>query len=85
VGQREAYEATRLAPAAEPDPASTDDAQELMDRVIRRAQYLALQAVLAQLDKTHLAILHRNGMGNVVNDAARALGTAEPYRDEAAR
>jgi hypothetical protein len=57
------------------DPATTDDAQELMDRVIRRAQYLALQAVL---DATRLS--DRTAIGQIVNDAARALGTAEPYR-----
>jgi hypothetical protein len=57
------------------DPATTDDTQELLDRVIRRAQYLALQAVL---DATRLS--DRTAIGQIVNDAARALGTAEPYR-----
>jgi hypothetical protein len=67
------------------DPATTDDTQELLDRVIRRAQYLALQAVLAEVDK-RLAFpigsgpWNRGDIRQMVNDAARALGTAEPYR-----
>jgi hypothetical protein len=73
-------------PEGEPDPATTDDTQELMDRVIRRAQYLALQAALTELDRAHAAtgmtgpVWSRDSIGRMVNDAARALGTAEPYR-----
>lgn len=75
---------------ADPDPATTDDPQELMDRVIRRAQYLALQRVLTELDIQHAAQFSgqrcsapawsRGDIRQMVNDAARALGTAEPYR-----
>lgn len=76
----------RVAGCAEQDPATADDTQELMDRVVRRAQYLALQGVLAELDKQHAAtgmtgpVWSRDSIGRMVNDAARALGTAQPYR-----
>lgn len=62
------------------DPATTDDTQELLDRVIRRAQYLALQAVVTEVDRWLAPADRRDYVGSLVNDAARALGTAEPYR-----
>jgi hypothetical protein len=47
---REAVEAAVEAANDRPDPATDDDVDELVERIVRRAQYLALRAVLAQLD-----------------------------------
>lgn len=51
---------------AEADPATDDDVQELVDRIVRRAQYVALREVLKALDdwrmgarENHDALGHR--------------------------
>lgn len=64
---REAVEAAIAAAEDRPDPATTDDFADLVDRMVRRAQYLALRAVLDSLDgwiegdkANHDAMEHRN-------------------------
>lgn len=104
---RAAYEAVEAALAAQQDappaadPATEDDSNELLDRIVRRAQYTALHEVLSVLDGwiEGNAVNAEGGVGEVeaihrfhsldirrmVNDAARELRVPEPFRDEAAR
>lgn len=87
--------------AVDDDPARDDDSNELLDRIVRRAQYTALVAMLAVVDgwvegaqENHEALQHRgesigsecwtqfhpDDIRNMINDAAREVGTADPYR-----
>jgi hypothetical protein len=67
-----------------PDPATTDDTDDLMRRVVRRAQYMALKTMLDVVNQ----FADQNGRDEplfaddvriMVNDAARRCGTAEPF------
>lgn len=61
------------------DPATDDDVNVLVDRIVRRAQYVALREVLAVLDVDgRPALLNHDGVRRMLNDAARNLGTALP-------
>jgi len=83
--------------AAESDPAADDDSNELLDRIVRRAQYTALSAMLGVVDgwvegaqanheglghrdKDCCSTFHPDDIKRMINDAAREVGTAEPYR-----
>lgn len=89
-----------LAPKAEPeparatDPATDDDVEEIVERLVRRAQYLALRKVLDILDGWikgaaenveggfgEIEAIHRFhsvDIRTMVADAARELRTADP-------
>jgi hypothetical protein len=84
-----AYEAVEAALAAQastpaaagPDPATDDDSNELLDRIVRRAQYTALRAMLDVLDgwiegaaENHEAMSHRD------NDCCRDFAPADIRR-----
>lgn len=81
------------------DPATTDRVDELVDRIVRRAQYAALSAMLPMLDgwiegarENHEAFDRRDAFDTsfepddircMVNDVARELGVPEPWRKAA--
>jgi hypothetical protein len=79
------------------DPATEDDTNELLDRIVRRAQYTGLKALLGVLDgwvegcqsnaealgrrrpDADGVMFVRGDIRRMVNDAARELGTAQPW------
>jgi hypothetical protein len=81
---------------ADTDPATDDSVSDLVDRIVRRSQYLALREVLDVLDGWikgnaenaeggvgELEAVHRfhsQDIRHMINDAARELGVPEPYR-----
>jgi hypothetical protein len=76
------------------DPATEDSVPDLVDRVVRRAQYLALREVLSALDgwiegmrenaaPGSLLAFHQDDIRRMVNDAAHRLGTAQPWKTDA--
>lgn len=87
-----------IPPAPAIDPATTDTVPELVDRVVRRAQYEALKAALAVLagwvesaQENNASMGRGTGIGDpvmfdvdeirrMINDTARELGTALPWR-----
>lgn len=84
---RAAYEAVEAALAAAADkppaadPATDDDSNELLDRIVRRAQFTALSAMLGVLDswidgaaENHEAMSHRD------NDCCRDFAPADIRR-----
>jgi len=92
-----AYEAVDAALAAasaagpQTDPATDDDVTELLDRIVRRAQYDALRAVRRALAGWmegarangspaygEYDVFHSSDIGRMINDAARELGVPEP-------
>jgi hypothetical protein len=94
VAAYEAVEAAIEAATSTPqaDPATDDDVTELVDRIVRRAQYVALGAVLAQVDRwlakagdtVDPVVLARGEVAadsfrGMVNDAATDLGVPRPY------
>jgi hypothetical protein len=85
-----------MAAAEADDPAATDDSNELLDRIVRRAQYTALKAMLDMVDGWVEGVRDNNVAMNrpnddvlfepldikrMVNDVARELGTAQPFKD----
>lgn len=74
--------------SATTDPATDDNVHDLVDRIIRRSHYVALKAMLAQIDRAFdgtRSFIHPGTVRRMINDAADELKVPHPYRPDDAR